>query len=205
MSSILLAGLTLALFGFGVLCAVWALDLNGKLARRRVRGAKRAARSSHTAAGHTPGRPETAGRGGPAAAGSSARAHWNPRVASRRGRDENPTYRAHRSASPDDLPKWDPYAEEQSRIHRIRAARGSKRVTGEPDYYELLGLERTATDAQIEQAYRRYVAQIHPDRFFEDPRRRVEAERKMRQLNAVMEVLRDPLRRARYDAGQDKV
>lgn len=109
---------------------------------------------------------------------------------------------------------WDPFAEDQSRHHRIRAARrkprsprpgGAVRFSpagdeGRIDHYRMLGVGPDATEAEIEGAFRRYAAEIHPDRFFDDPTRRAQAERKLRQLNAIMEVLRDPERRARYDA-----
>lgn len=98
-------------------------------------------------------------------------------------------------------PKWDPYDVNQSQVHRIRAARRRKRPPlSSLDYYTLLGLDRGATDVQIEQAYRKHVGTIHPDRYFGDPKKRGEAERKLKQLNAVMLVLRDPTRRAQYDA-----
>ena len=98
-------------------------------------------------------------------------------------------------------PKWNPYAEEQSRAHRARARRHRQAPLPRiDDHYALLGLNQDATLEEIERAYRRHAALIHPDRFFDDPVRRAEAERKLKQLNAVMEVLRDPLRRAKYDA-----
>jgi DnaJ-class molecular chaperone len=52
----------------------------------------------------------------------------------------------------------------------------------------------------IEQAYRRYAASIHPDKFFDDPPARKEAETKLRELNCIMQTLRDPMKRAVYDA-----
>jgi hypothetical protein len=137
----------------------------------------------------------------PSDSGAASPSAWRALENDRSARDR-PIYRARRSADVDELPRWDPYDEEQSRVHRVRAARGSRRVSQEPNHYELLGIDRAANDAQIEEAYRKYVALIHPDRFYDDPRRRTEAEQKLKQLNAVMEVLRDPVRRARYDAEQ---
>jgi curved DNA-binding protein CbpA len=52
----------------------------------------------------------------------------------------------------------------------------------------------------IERAYRRYAASIHPDKFFDDPSAREQAEAKLRELNGIMQTLRDPVRRAMYDA-----
>ena len=67
-------------------------------------------------------------------------------------------------------------------------------------YYALLGVDQSASEAAIEQAYRRHVVQVHPDRFFNEPARYAESLEKLRALNAAMMVLRDPIRRAEYDA-----
>lgn len=109
-------------------------------------------------------------------------------------------------------PKWDPYAADQSRVHRIQSARrrrparpvhrGDGTEMAGMDYYTMLGIRRDATDGEIEGAYRRYVAEIHPDKFFDDPARRALAEARLKELNAVVAILRDPGRRARYDAGR---
>jgi len=110
-------------------------------------------------------------------------------------------------------PKWDPYDEEQSRANRIKSARRRPEPGQRLEYdrwaikdkpptvthYQLLGVPPDATAAVIERAYRRYVADIHPDKFFDDPERRKEAESKLRELNAIMQILRDPLKRAQYD------
>jgi hypothetical protein len=118
-----------------------------------------------------------------------------PRGRHRRPADGEVGYRAGLGTG-----SWDPYGAGQSRAERVRAARHGQPVSTEPSYYDLLGLDRGARDDQIERAYRRFVATIHPDRFFDDPLRRAQAQEKLKQLNAMMEVLRDPVRRAQYDA-----
>jgi len=62
------------------------------------------------------------------------------------------------------------------------------------DYYELLGVERDATHAEIKQAFRRLARELHPD-VSEDP----DADRRFRAVAAAYEVLSDPARRATYD------
>jgi hypothetical protein len=106
-------------------------------------------------------------------------------------------------AGEDSGERWDPYDPAASRSARVRAARSqrlARRQAASDSLYVLLGIEPNASDRDIERAYRRRAAEIHPDRFFDDPARRREAEDQLKRLNAAMEVLRDPLRRAKYDA-----
>ncbi len=63
------------------------------------------------------------------------------------------------------------------------------------DYYEIMGLSRTATEAEIKRAYRRLAMQYHPDRNPDDPA----AELRFKEINEAYEVLRDPQKRAAYD------
>jgi DnaJ-domain-containing protein 1 len=109
-------------------------------------------------------------------------------------------------------PHWDPYAESQSRANRARAARRrprphrpgyeretTARASGKQDLYELLGVSTVATGDDIERAFRQRVTKIHPDRFHHDPEGRRRAHEQLKRLNAAMEILRDPARRAEYD------
>lgn len=64
------------------------------------------------------------------------------------------------------------------------------------DYYEALGIERSATPEQIKQAYRQLALQWHPDR---NPA--PEATDKFKEVAEAYAVLSDPIKRARYDAG----
>src|ERR1700739_2407218 len=63
------------------------------------------------------------------------------------------------------------------------------------DYYKVLDVPRTATEAQIKQAYRRLAMKYHPDR---NPNDR-EAEERFKEAKEASEVLTDPQRRALYD------
>ena len=63
------------------------------------------------------------------------------------------------------------------------------------DYYEVLGLQKGASDEDIKRAYRRKAKECHPDLHPNDK----EAEARFKELNEANEVLSDPDKRARYD------
>jgi curved DNA-binding protein len=63
------------------------------------------------------------------------------------------------------------------------------------DYYQTLGIPRTAGEDEIRKAYRKLAKQYHPDRNRGQPR----AEEKFKEINEAYEVLSDPQKRARYD------
>lgn len=62
------------------------------------------------------------------------------------------------------------------------------------DYYEVLGLGRNASEAEIKKAYRVLARQYHPD-INKSP----EAEARFKEVNEAHEVLSDPQRKAQYD------
>ncbi|MDG6105855.1 DnaJ domain-containing protein [Dactylosporangium aurantiacum] len=62
------------------------------------------------------------------------------------------------------------------------------------DYYEVLGVERTAGQEEIQRAYRRLARRYHPD-INKDP----DAEERFKRINQAYEVLSDAKKRARYD------
>ena len=63
------------------------------------------------------------------------------------------------------------------------------------DYYEVLGVQRTATGPELKSAFRKLAIQFHPDKNEGDKA----AEEKFKECSEAYEVLSDPEKRARYD------
>lgn len=64
------------------------------------------------------------------------------------------------------------------------------------DYYEVLGLNKKASDEEIKKAFREKALEYHPDR-----NKELDAPEKFKRINEAFQVLSDPVKRARYDQG----
>lgn len=63
------------------------------------------------------------------------------------------------------------------------------------DYYEILGVERSADEREIKKAYKRLAMKFHPDRNPDNP----ESEEKFKEAKEAYEILSDAQKRAAYD------
>ena len=64
------------------------------------------------------------------------------------------------------------------------------------DYYEILGVDRNASEQDIKKAYRRLARKYHPDLNKDDPKT---AEEKFKEVNEAYQTLSDADKRAQYD------
>jgi molecular chaperone DnaJ len=67
--------------------------------------------------------------------------------------------------------------------------------TQKRDYYDVLGVGRSATGEEVKRAYRKLAVKFHPDKNPDDPH----AEEKFKELGEAYDVLMDPEKRAAYD------
>lgn len=67
-------------------------------------------------------------------------------------------------------------------------------MTNKRDYYDILGVSKTASEAELKKAYRKKALEYHPDR-----NKNSDAESKFKELNEAYEVLSNPQKKQTYD------
>ncbi|WP_407819534.1 DnaJ domain-containing protein, partial [Staphylococcus aureus] len=63
------------------------------------------------------------------------------------------------------------------------------------DFYETLGVSKTADEKELKSAFRKLAMKYHPDKNPDD----ADSERKFKEINEAYETLKDPQKRAAYD------
>lgn len=71
-----------------------------------------------------------------------------------------------------------------------------EKMAGKRDYYEVLGVNKNATEDELKKAYRKLAKQYHPDANLD---KKAEAEAKFKEVNEAYETLSDPQKRKMYD------
>lgn len=86
----------------------------------------------------------------------------------------------------------------------LRDAKFQLKKSKRKDYYKILGVTKQATEDEIKKAYRKRALVHHPDRHANSTdEEKKEQERKFKELGEAYTVLSDPVKKSRYDSGQD--
>ncbi|CAF1158159.1 unnamed protein product [Adineta steineri] len=92
--------------------------------------------------------------------------------------------------------------EDTQRVHDgIKRVQKLIKQSKKRDYYKILGVRRSANKAEVLRAFRKLAIKWHPDKYEGDDKKK--AEKMFIDIAAAKEVLTDPEKRAKFDAGDD--
>src|SRR4030065_2168108 len=69
-------------------------------------------------------------------------------------------------------------------------------MAAKSDYYDILGVSKSASAEEIKKAYRKQALEWHPDRHKDE---KEAAERRFKEINEAYQILSDPQKRSAYD------
>ena len=79
----------------------------------------------------------------------------------------------------------------------MQGPKDNNNMTTKRDYYEILGVTKTASQEEIKKTYRQLAMQFHPDKAPEDKKK--EYEEKFKEMSESYAVLSDKKKKAQYD------
>lgn len=89
-------------------------------------------------------------------------------------------------------------------INSIRETKLEVKKAKRKDFYKILGVTQSATDAEIKKAYKKLALKFHPDRHAsKTEEERAKAEASFKDIGEAYAILSDPQKRQRYDSGVD--
>ena len=133
-----------------------------------------------------------------ATAGLLSSARNETRSSSTAGKSDSPTARKS-GASP--RRRRDPAPESEQPNYTAEQVRDVKRIVGMRSYYDILAVDRSATDDQVKKSYRKLALKFHPDKC-----KAPGAEEAFKKISKAFQCLSDSGKRRSYDvSGRDTV
>jgi len=100
--------------------------------------------------------------------------------------------------------KADSREQEREYQKKIRSAQQALKQAKRKDYYKILGVQKDCTEEEVKKAYRKQALKWHPDRHTnKSDAEKKHAEKMFKDVAEAYEVLTDPQKKQRYDAGVD--
>lgn len=91
----------------------------------------------------------------------------------------------------------------QDALKLLEQAKKEEKAAKKRDYYKILGVDKSSSDADIKKAYKKLAIKWHPDKNNQSEEAHKLAEKTFRDINDAYTVLSDPKKRQMYDNGMD--